>query len=649
MVKHRAYDESRSDERPRILVVATHGGPKERLDHIDEQAIRDEFGDLICGFYHVDSKPDENGVCYQLDQLKEAIGREAAAIPSVGRKVPVSWKKILEAIRRRGERDPYILYSRFEALCHRQAISGDLISTYATILNELGHLIFYRGDETLKDTVILKPDYLSKAISFVLEDKSTKDAKGLIEHDRLGTIWHDLTRPEKERYPKELHPIFRRLMERFDLSYQVVLPEAEAPATSLVAQLVPSIRPEGWESDWVLKPGDAERTQVCRILDSETGRTVEAEGLIYRLIVRLHRYSLGRKNYNLSRHWKTGLLLDDGFNGRAFIEEIGGDVYVTVRAAYPERFLSHLCSEIQWLVDQFWKGLDAKLFVPCPTKECKGLLEIDEMLDNKVHGITKIRCSVCRNYHEINSLMATVQPKPEWQEAVEILRSEHRHILQAVDIGFGSLSTQLRVLMSQADEQYAELLRWLSDPAKDGPRLFSFEPLNRGIFNPRTWTKETFRLVLWCEHSRLPLPYINGINSKKGVYEIEMTREWFKKAAPVLKVVTGTLSLIFPVASSGINLAMEETVYKAIEKQLDFGKEIIAASLGGSEKAMDWLGRKDDTLSIERGEEIRAEGAILRELHAFLKEKDPSFGGLQRVQNRRREFLWVHEKFASEY
>ena len=63
---------------------------------------------------------------------------------------------------------------------------------------------------------------------------------------------------------------------------------------------------------------------------------------MYRLIVRMHRYSLGRANYHDSKHWKTGMILDDGFNGRALIEEIGGDVYVTVRAAYPERFLSHL-------------------------------------------------------------------------------------------------------------------------------------------------------------------------------------------------------------------------------------------------------------------------------------------------------------------
>jgi hypothetical protein len=32
-----------------------------------------------------------------------------------------------------------------------------------------------------------------------------------------------------------------------------------------------------------------------------------------------------------------------------------------------------------------------------------------------------------------------------------------------------------------------------------------------------------------------------------------------------------------------------------------------------------------------------------------LKEKDPGFGGLVRVMNKRQEFLWVHERFSGEY
>lgn len=45
----------------------------------------------------------------------------------------------------------------------------------------------------------------------------------------------------------------------------------------------------------------------------------------------------------------------------------------------------------------------------------------------------------------------------------------------------------------------------------------------------------------------------------------------------------------------------------------------------------------------------RAEDPMLRQLHALLKEKDPSFDGRFRVQNKGRRFLWVHEKFVGEY
>ena len=62
----------------------------------------------------------------------------------------------------------------------------------------------------------------------------------------------------------------------------------------------------------------------------------------------------------------------------------------------------------------------------------------------------------------------------------------------------------------------------------------------------------------------------------------------------------------------------------------------------------EWLSRSDAP-ELERGNAIRADGAVLRQLHAWLKEKAPSFGGLIRVQNKRNEFLWVHPMFEGEY
>lgn len=59
----------------------------------------------------------------------------------------------------------------------------------------------------------------------------------------------------------------------------------------------------------------------------------------------------------------------------------------------------------------------------------------------------------------------------------------------------------------------------------------------------------------------------------------------------------------------------------------------------------DWLVESDSTEFNQTAENIRstirAQGSVLRELHALLKEQDPAngFGGLERVQNKRREFL----------
>ncbi len=137
-------------------------------------------------------------------------------------------------------------------------------------------------------------------------------------------------------------------------------------------------------------------------------------------------------------------------------------------------------------------------------------------------------------------------------------------------------------------------------------------------------------------------------DKKKGVYEIELTREWFKQAAPFLKVATGTLSLILPVAASGIKLAVDEVAYKAIEEQLDFSKNVIDAVIGEGTKIGDWMGASESA-QLEHGEAMRAQGAILREFRVLLKAKDPGYGRLVRVMNKRQEFLWVHEQFEKEY
>ncbi len=109
------------------------------------------------------------------------------------------------------------------------------------------------------------------------------------------------------------------------------------------------------------------------------------------------------------------------------------------------------------------------------------------------------------------------------------------------------------------------------------------------------------------------------------------------------------LSLVAPVASSATKLVLDDAAYKGIEKQLELGQKSLDSVLKGGEQAGGWLARDDEAPDLERGEAVRARGSLLRQLHAWLKEEDPSFGGLVRVQNKRQEFLWVHPQFEKEY
>jgi hypothetical protein len=638
----------RREPSAKVIVVATHGGPQQRQPDIDRQELWDMFGkDMVVDFFHVESNPNVAGGRRGIAELKLVIARVAGTLPEVGRSVPKSFKDVRLALQEKGV--PYLPFDEVLAICRAHKMDDEIARLFITISHRLGHLTHYENDPALRDVVILRPDWLATAMSFVLDDEETRKAHGLVNFSRLGQLWNDPARPAETRYDASLHRIFLRLMERFDLSYRVagLSKHEDTDPVSLIAQLVPDKTPEKevFEKAWVPKPaaGDIQQTQICRIVDAQSGQSANAEGLFYQLIVRLHKYSLGRVHYHDSVHWQRGLVLDADYNGRALLRHIDNDIQITVRAPYPERFLAMLTEEVKYLVESFWEGLRCDVTVPCLSpKPCLGLFEVEKLIENKRRARPEQPCPLCNEWQSIDSLLRNA-PAAQPLSLSELL-VQFEAIKDKLDV----VDINTRRVLSQVDKTYTDLLQVLTDEAKEGPRLFSLFPMDRSNFKPKEWIRAQFRLVLWCEHSRLPLPVLNGKDSKKGVYDLELDREWFKKAGPYLKFLSGTLGMVLPVASSAVKLALDDTAYKLIEEQLDFGKSVIDATIGEVDKLGEFIGEADAT-AIEHGHAIRAENATLRELHSLIKAKDPGFGGLVRVMNKRQEFLWVHEQFRQEY
>jgi C-terminal of Roc, COR, domain len=448
-------------------------------------------------------------------------------------------------------------------------------------------------------------------------------------------------------------------MERFDLSYKVVLDQAIPSNTSLIAQLVPDNRPESklaiaWPPD--PESSDRQQTQICRIVD-DRNQFANAEGLFYQLIVRLHKYSLGRDDYNKSIHWQRGMILDNDYNGRAFLEHKGTDIYITVRAAYPERFLAQLTGEVKWLIENFWKGLKCNIMVPC-IRPCGqndpgcGLFDVQKLIESKKKNRNDYPCERCDEWQSIDQLLNNAPiAQPQMILPVEI-KQDLQQIKQQLAQGFTSVNDQLdnnqRMLLSRIDRQFDTFMHLLIDEAKDGPRLFSFKPLDPKFLDKPAWVSTKFQITLWCEHSRTPLPLLNPSNPKKGVYEIEIPKDWLIKSTPFLKILTTTLGLVLPIATSALKLDVDDDTYKSFEEQLDLGQKTLELTAKSGELALNSK-PKDDALDWQTGDAILAEGSMLRQLHHLIKQKDPSFGGLERVQNNRREFLWVHSQFVQEY
>jgi C-terminal of Roc, COR, domain/Ras of Complex, Roc, domain of DAPkinase/Leucine rich repeat len=659
LIKHR-------EPTAKILIVSTHGGPRQRQPDIDCQELYTLFGtDTILGFHSIDSKPDPTtGKPIGIDELKDAIAQTASTLPEMGRTVPAKWQEVRDHLQTLDT--AYLSYQAVLQICQDHGIAADTAPLFVRISHILGHLIHYDYDSVLRDIVILKPDWLAKAISFILDDRLTRDRQGIIDFPHLSHIWHDPQREESDRYPRALHPAFLRLMERFDLSYRINLdpnPNPDQP-TSLIAQLVRDNRPESFTDHWTDQPesGDRQQTQICHIVD-DRGQFAIAEGLFYQLIVRLHKYSLGRDHYDQSIHWQRGLLLDDTYNGRAFLEQQSSSIHITVSAAYPEFFLNRLTQDIKWLVENFWEGLRCQVLVPClhPCDQALGLFKVQKLIESRRKGRTEYPCDIagCDEWQNIDRLLhnapIAAQSAPALTTELSQIKTQldgMRSQLTLMDRnnqkGFLHLDRNDRALLSKIDDQYTKFIQCFTDEAKDGPRLFSLKPLDAKLSNPQL-LKIRVQLTLWCEHSRQPLPFLDPDAPDRGVYILDLPRDWFRTAAPYLKFLSTTLSLVRPIATAATKLTLDDPTYKGIEEQLDFGQKSLESTLKSSDLLTQTSTDRTPDLTAPSGSPIRADGAALRQLHIVLKAKDPSFGGLIRVQNKRQEFLWIHPQYVEEY
>ena len=543
----------------------------------------------------------------------------------MGQLISRRWAAAREDILTRAAAESQIPYEQFAGICQRHGLTEPETSTLAKLMHDLGLVIYYADDEGLKDIVVLNPEWLTKAISYVLNDETTRQAAGVLDHARLRQIWHHPAGGYDPRY----HPYFLRLMEKFDISYRLEDDETR----SLVTQLVPHQRPTlPWQPGTPPPTGIRALTLICRLAEP-------APGLIPWLTVRHHRASTGR-------HWRRGVFLCHpiaAYASEALLELRGSsELTVEVRAPSPDLYFNVLRDSIEDLITRRWPGLDYHLFIPCPGRNgsrCPGQFRLDGLLRIRrcQPDQTTVPCMDCGQVHEISALL-TGFTTPSQSLAAEI---EHLHgQLAGISTGITSIQARAAQITDIAD-MVRRMHRVVSTEVADCPRLFTLAPARPAAVSKRARIyQHHYRLTLWCEHPGYEHPW------EPAAYDLDPPKEWFTRIAPYAVLVFRTLQLIVPAAGAVTIASMPQAQQPVAQAYLQAMGTDLDDLPSTTERSA-----PDSGLTATSGQLTAAEGEALRALRAIIFEHDPlrAFGGLRRVQAPSGDLLWVCEDHYREY
>ncbi len=248
----------------RVIIVSTHAHTGQRIARIDKTVFLRDYGSLIVDFIEVDSLTDDpaTGMPVGIAALKVLIADAVKNMEHMGMPFNVQWRAARDELIELGQTRPRVPYAELAVVCAQHGLDDIATGVLARLMHDLGYIVYYGDDERLKDDVVLQPEWLTKAIGFVLEDRGIQEREGVLPDSHLEDVWLKHSFADEPRYEPNLYPFFLRLMEKYDVSYRL-----EDGTASLIAQHVPQVRPSlPWLPEEEPKP-DLRRLALVCVMD----------------------------------------------------------------------------------------------------------------------------------------------------------------------------------------------------------------------------------------------------------------------------------------------------------------------------------------------------------------------------------------------
>ncbi len=321
-----------SDESPVILVM---NKADERTKSIDEAGLKKMFPNIVN--FHKVSCINGTGI----DVLREEIISEFSKLPHVNDQLSFTWKYVRENLEKKSKTTDYISAENYYSICSKRDLDkkkADFLSQY---LHDLGTIIHFNNNLNLRNTVILNPDWLTRAVYAVIDDNEIIENKGNFSNDDLDRVW-------QKNYPGDKYSLLLNMMEMFELCFSI----DQGRKHILPLLLSPEMPAINWKSQ------DS--------LSFEYEYSFMPTGIMTKFIVRNNDNIIGESIF-----WKHGVfLVADELEALVKEDQVKKRISIQIRGKGDKKaYLSWLRKEIETINESF-SNLEVEQKIPCNCPEC---------------------------------------------------------------------------------------------------------------------------------------------------------------------------------------------------------------------------------------------------------------------------------------
>ncbi len=610
-----------------------------------------------------------------VEDLKKHIKNKAAKLKLVGTYWPDSYIKAEKRTKKKAKEIEHInreeLYNIFN-LCK---IDCERYESIARIFGDLGIITHFPDCLELKDFVVLKPQWLTKAISYILENPELAKNQGQITHNRLYELW------EKEY--RGLSETLHKCAREFELCYDL---EYKSKKLSLFPLRF------GYEKPvipWSDIPNSKERRVEYRF------DITPPAGIMSRFIVKVHHMIATSDEKPIGVYWYNGVFVRQGNHnakwrseGLCEFDKEKRELTITVRAAYPQELLNQLSGFANAVFD-FFEGLSPMLYYGCvkieDSKEqlCKGFHSREDIyFELSQDNPYPLSCSKGKHridpHYLISGIISAGIPE-KLKEAVKAGVTEGIELIKGDVLSLAEIASEILEKIGEIRKNDEELTAAFGQMIKSefrnylisfndlldnrdfnsAPAIISISPKDKSNFNPENWFQKEYQLIPYCE--------FEGVEHKcvDAKVTFRMPKEWWKKTAPKLAAGIKVLSIGLQIAFAYFPMKVNPELYEEMKYEVGFMKELTKhlELEDGAESDISEFGeetvyelKKISKIVDLRQKDFMDKNRILRQQLAELlseiapkKYKSRQWGTMQRVPMRDNTFRWLCVKHYNQY